>query len=153
MEIAPPPGIRLYRAEDEADTAAVWHRAGLLAYPYLPQFQELTPETARFVFHSFIAPKNQLWVAEPAGQILGYMAINGSFIDRLYIDPPFQRQGWGTRFLRFAMQLSPGGLELFTHQENHSARALYERHGFVAVRFGLSPPPESAPDVEYHWRP
>lgn len=24
---------------------------------------------------------------------------------------------------------------------------------FVAVRFGTSPPPESAPDVEYHWRP
>jgi hypothetical protein len=21
------------------------------------------------------------------------------------------------------------------------------------VKFGLSPPPESVPDVEYHWRP
>jgi len=29
----------------------------------------------------------------------------------------------------------------------------YEKHGFIASRFGTSPPPESAPDVEYHWRP
>ena len=32
-------------------------------------------------------------------------------------------------------------------------RQLYETHGFGAVKFGVSPPPESAPDVEYHWRP
>jgi hypothetical protein len=43
-------------------------------------------------------------------------------------------------------------LELHTHQENHAARQLYEKHGFRAVKFGLSPPPEGAPDVEYHWR-
>jgi hypothetical protein len=30
---------------------------------------------------------------------------------------------------------------------------LYEGQGFVAVKYGLSPAPESAPDVEYHWRP
>ena len=28
-----------------------------------------------------------------------------------------------------------------------------EKQGFVAVRFGLSPPPESVPDVRYQWRP
>lgn len=41
----------------------------------------------------------------------------------------------------------------YTHQENHAARSLYERRGFTAVQFGMSPLPESAPDVEYHWRP
>jgi hypothetical protein len=39
------------------------------------------------------------------------------------------------------------------HQANVAARALYEGHGFQAVKFDLSPAPESAPDVEYHWRP
>jgi ribosomal protein S18 acetylase RimI-like enzyme len=55
--------------------------------------------------------------------------------------------------LAHACSLSPQGLELHTHQQNTGARRFYERHGFAAVRFGLSPPPESAPDVEYHWRP
>jgi hypothetical protein len=33
------------------------------------------------------------------------------------------------------------------------ARSFYEKQGFVAVYSGVSPPPESEPDVEYRWRP
>jgi len=54
---------------------------------------------------------------------------------------------------QLAKAMHPNGLELHTHQENRAARRLYEKHGFKAVKFGVSPPPESAPDVEYHWRP
>ena len=79
--------------------------------------------------------------------------MKGTYIDRLCVDPLEWRKGWGTQRLNFAKQVSPLGLELYTHQENFAARALYERIGFRAVRFGLSPPPESVPDVEYHWRP
>jgi GNAT superfamily N-acetyltransferase len=79
--------------------------------------------------------------------------MNGSYLDRLYVDPSEWRQGWGTLFIELAKTRSPQGLELHTHQENRAAHALYEKHGFKAVRFGISPPPESAPDVEYHWRP
>ena len=42
---------------------------------------------------------------------------------------------------------------LFTVQVNVNGRAFYEKHGFVIARLGVSPPPESEPDVEYHWRP
>ena len=34
-----------------------------------------------------------------------------------------------------------------------ASKAFYEKLGFNAMKFGTSPPPESAPDVEYHWRP
>ena len=34
-----------------------------------------------------------------------------------------------------------------------ASRAFYEKHGFRAVRFVVSPPPESEPDVEYQLRP
>lgn len=79
--------------------------------------------------------------------------MNGSYIDRMYVDPIEWRKGWGTRFVAVAKDLSPEGLELHTHQQNHGARAFYEKHGFIPVKFGVSPPPECAPDVEYHWRP
>jgi ribosomal protein S18 acetylase RimI-like enzyme len=51
-----------------------------------------------------------------------------------------------------AKELAPDGLTLFTHQGNERARAFYERRGFRAVAFGVSPPPESEPDVKYAWR-
>jgi hypothetical protein len=33
------------------------------------------------------------------------------------------------------------------------ARSFYEKHGFFPVRFGISPPPESEPDVLSRWKP
>ena len=145
--------IREFQDADESAVVGVWHRSGIAAYPYLPTWQAFPIETAQFVFHNIIRATCAIWVGTLDEHIVAYLAINGSYIDRLYADPREWGKGWGTRFINFAKQLSPSGLELHTHQENHAACALYERHGFKAVRFGVSPPPESAPDVEYHWRP
>jgi ribosomal protein S18 acetylase RimI-like enzyme len=145
--------IRRYSPADQAAVAGVWHRSGLAAYTYLPTWQAFTLDQAGWVFENIILPKNEVWVGTQDGRILAYLAIEESYIDRLYVDPPEWHKGWGTRLVHFAKELSPTGLELHTHQENTAARALYEKLGFKAVRFGISPPPESAPDVEYHWRP
>ena len=32
-------------------------------------------------------------------------------------------------------------------------RRYFERRGFEVFEYGVSPPPESEPDVEYRWRP
>jgi ribosomal protein S18 acetylase RimI-like enzyme len=145
--------IRAFRDEDEPAVAAVWHRSGIATYTYLPTWQALTLEHARTVFHEVIRAECAIWVGTLDEQIVAYLAMNGSYLDRLYVDPSEWRNGWGTRLLDLAKTLSPHGLELHTHQANRAARALYEKHGFKAVAFGISPPPESAPDVEYHWRP
>ena len=145
--------IRPFHDADEAEVVGVWHRSGLAAYPYLPTWQALTMERAQFIFHNIIRAQCAIWVGTVDAQIVAYLAMNKSYIDRLYVDPSEWRKGWGTRFIRLAKRLSPSGLELHTHQANAAARALYERHGFQAITFGISPPPESAPDVEYHWRP
>jgi TDG/mug DNA glycosylase family protein len=145
--------IRRYRPDDEAAVVGVWHRSGRAAYTYLPTWQAFTLEQARDVFRRTILGRCDLWVTEENGEVVGFLAMSASYIDRLYVDPSSQRRGWGRRLLLHARALSPRGLELHTHVENHPARTLYEQHGFVAVRYGVSPPPESAPDVEYHWRP
>jgi ribosomal protein S18 acetylase RimI-like enzyme len=145
--------IRQFRQADEAQVVGVWHRSGKAAYTYLPTWQALTIEQALQVFRSVIQVKCVIWVGTRDERVVAYLAMNESYIDRLYVDPSEWRKGWGTQFIGLAKRLSPRGLELHTHQENHAARALYERHGFKAVKFGTSPPPESAPDVEYHWRP
>lgn len=145
--------IRPYQDRDESEVIGVWHRSGLAAYPYLPTWQALTLETAAHVFRTIIRPSTAIWVGVQHEHVMAFLAMKGSYIDRLYVDPPEWHKGWGRRFIWLAKSLSPGGLELHTHQENYAARALYESEGFRAVKFGISPAPESAPDVEYHWRP
>lgn len=146
---------RLIRPMTDAEcdsVAAVWHRTGVRAYTYLPAWQTLSADKAREIFRD-IAGRCDMTVIEHDGAIGGFLAMHGSYVDRLYIDPACQGRGLGLALMDHARRLSPGGLELHTHVENHPARSFYRRLGFVAVRFGTSPAPESAPDVEYHWRP
>jgi GNAT superfamily N-acetyltransferase len=145
--------IREFQPADEAEVVEAWYRSGIATYTFLPTWRNFTLEQARWVFNHVIQPNCAIWVATLDEHVVAYLAMKGTCIDRLYVDPLEWRKGWGTRLVNFAKQVSPRGLELYTHQENSAARAFYERHGFRPVKFGLSPPPESAPDVEYHWRP
>lgn len=147
------PRIRLMTEEETERVAGVWYRAGREAYPYLAGWRQMTPELALQVFRDHIAADCEVYVIEHGGGVAGYLALKGSYVDRLYVDPQRQGLGLGTALLEHARRLRPTGLELHTHQQNVAACAFYERMGFVAVRYGSSPPPESAPDVEYHWRP
>jgi ribosomal protein S18 acetylase RimI-like enzyme len=40
---------------------------------------------------------------------------------------------------------------LYTLQVNLNARAFYEKNGFNVVELGVSPAPESEPDLKYEW--
>ena len=145
--------VRPFEDQDERAVIGVWHRSGRAAYGFLPTWQALTLERAGDIFRDVIRPRCLIWVGTRNEQVVAFLAMAGSYIDRMYVDPAEWRKGWGTRFVLLAKELHPEGLELHTHLQNHAARRLYEKYGFKAVKFGLSPAPENAPDVEYHWRP
>lgn len=140
--------------ESDIDTAIrVWHVSKQEAYPYLPLEQGRTVEEDGAFFRECILPGSIVWVAETDGEIAGFLALEGDYIDRLYVLPELQRRGVGEALLRAAVAASPSGVWLHTHQQNDRARAFYEKQGFHVVRLGISPPPEGAPDVEYRRDP
>jgi len=145
--------VRPLREDQVDEVIHLWHVTKRDAYPYLPLEQARTLDEDTRFFRDVILPRAAVWVAHDGAAVIGFLALEGSYIDRLYIHPAHQRRGAGTVLMRQAMTLSPGGLQLHTHVKNTQARAFYERHGFRAVKFGISPPPESEPDVEYHWSP
>ena len=144
--------IREYRPEDFDAVTIAWR---ISREKSLPEFQR---EKGHFFyedrdyFEHHILTKNQVWVVEWGQQPVAFLAINRDFIDQLYIHPDYQRRGIGRALLDFARVLSPDHLWLYTLQVNTNARAFYEKNGFIAEKFGFSPPPENEPDVEYHWR-
>ena len=85
--------IQPYQEEDESAVVTVWHRAGLAAYTYLPTWQAFTFEHAREVFRDVIRANCNIWVGTLDGQIVAYLAMDGSSIDRLYVDPTEWRRG------------------------------------------------------------
>jgi ribosomal protein S18 acetylase RimI-like enzyme len=144
------------RPLEDADVNAViraWTETKRDTYDFIALEQSYTEADDQAFFRGQILPRCAIWIAVEDGAVLGFAALNGTYLDRLYVRPAAQRRGVGAALLAKAIEASPGGLDLHTHVQNIKARAFYEKMGFVAVRFGISPPPESLPDVEYQWRP
>ena len=145
--------IRPLREEETPELARLWRRARDEAQPWLEERMGYSAADDLRQLRDVVAPRCDMWVADRDGRALGFLAIEGELLDQLYVDPPEQRRGVGTALLRKAQELRPAGFHLYTHQRNAGARAFYDHHGLAAVAFGMSPPPESEPDVKYVWEP
>lgn len=143
--------IRPYKSDDFEAVTTLWRRAREQAFPDFQRRKGHTFAEDQAYFRDVILVNNDVWVVSMNETPAAFMAIAGDFIDQLYVDPECQRSGLGRALLEHARSLSPEHLWLYTLQINTNGRAFYEKNGFVASQFGVSPAPESEPDVEYHW--
>ena len=144
--------IRDYRPEDFDAVTILWR---ISREKSLPEFHKTKGHffyEDQGYFRDHILKENKVWVVEMDSRPVAFMAMKGDFIDQLYVHPDYQKRGIGRALLEYARELSPEHVWLYTLQINTNARTFYEKNGFVAEKFGISPPPESEPDVEYHWR-
>lgn len=139
------------RPDELEAVVRIWRRSREDAQPWLEARMAHSDADDLRHFRDVVAIENAVWVAVAKGVPVALMALRPGFIDQLYVDPSAQKLGVGTALLDHAKLSCPQGLALFTHQRNERARAFYERRGFAAVAFGVSPPPESEPDVRYEW--
>jgi len=144
--------IREYRAVDFDAVTILWRISREKSLPDFQQEKGHFFHEDRTYFRNHVLKDNLVWVVEVDNSPVAFMAMKNEFIDQLYIHPDYWRRGIGEALLNFAREQSPDHLWLYTLQVNVNARAFYEKNGFVAEKFGVSPPPESEPDVEYHWR-
>ncbi len=143
--------IQKYTPDDFDAVTRLWRRAREGSLPEFQRTKGYPFEMDCVYFREHVLPNNEVWVAHADGRPAALMAIKNDFIDQLYVDPDFWRMGVGATLLAHARTLSPRRLWLYTLQINLNARAFYEKNGFKVVKFGISPPPESEPDVEYLW--
>ena len=143
--------IRRARPEDLEAAVGVWERARWDAQRPLEERMKYSHEDNLQHFRDVVMRENAVWLAVEDEEIVGLLALGGHTVAQLHVEPRCQGRGVGTALLDRAKELSPEGLTLFTFQGNERARAFYERRGFRAVQLGVSPPPESEPDVKYAW--
>ena len=68
--------------------------------------------------------------------IAGFMVLNDTQLDQLYIHVNYQSLGLGSKFIEKAKKESPNGLELHTFQKNKVAQNFYWFHGFKEIERG-----------------
>ena len=142
------------RPVEATDTKAVGDvfLAALAGMTYLPELY--TEEETRTFISDVLLPKNEVWVAEAGGRVIGFLGLWGDVVSHLWVYPDQQNRGVGTALLELAKERRPTGLRLQVFQQNVGARRLYERHGFRLV--GLadgSGNEEGEPEAFYEWRP
>ena len=143
--------IRRFRDDDLEPLVELWHASRRRAHWNVPIHRTFTIDDDRGFMAGKMIPRNELWVAERDGVLVGFMAVEPGWVNQLYVAIEAQRSGVGSALIEHAKSLMDD-IRLHTFQNNAPARAFYARHGFEEVAFGISDPPEHEPDVMLRWR-
>lgn len=94
------------------------------------------------------------WVAEAAGEVVGYARFTRTWLNDLYVDPAHQGAGVGGALLELVKARHPGGFSLWVFEQNAPARAFYAARGLVEREHtDGSDNEEREPDLRMEWPP
>ncbi|WP_235032721.1 GNAT family N-acetyltransferase [Actinacidiphila yanglinensis] len=145
------------RAADAADAAAIARthiRSREVAMPWLPPRKRSDAEVERWVREVVLVDAEVSVAVDGGGSVVGYAAVEGEWLEHLYLMPEVRRRGIGSLLLARAKAQRPGGLDLHVFQRNTDARAFYARHGFTVVDLNDgSRNMEREPDMTLRWNP
>jgi ribosomal protein S18 acetylase RimI-like enzyme len=127
----PRPTFRPLEATDIGAISRVHHRACLIAYRFMNWSYPLS-EVEAWYAGKFAEWTWTLAAFDADGAMGGFIALIDRHVDQLYVDPSSQSAGIGSTLLVSAFKAVPGRITLDVFEENMSARAFYERHGFQA---------------------
>jgi ribosomal protein S18 acetylase RimI-like enzyme len=129
LEAANPPlVIRAYDAAIDLERCMrIWRSASEVGHPFLGAADF---DADAVLVRDRYMPAAEIRVAETDGAASGFIALLGSFIGGLFVDPSQHGRGIGRALVLDARRHRPV-LDVEVYAENAGARAFYERLGFV----------------------
>ncbi|HVJ03096.1 MAG TPA: acetyltransferase [Sphingomonas sp.] len=120
--------IRSGTPADMPRALAIWRAAVDATHGFLSP--EDRAEIDEMVAGQFL-PNVVLWLAEDdAGTVQGFLVMDGTMIDALFVDPAVHGRGFGTALVARALELSPEATVDASEQATN-ALPFYESRGFV----------------------
>jgi GNAT superfamily N-acetyltransferase len=118
--------------------------------PWLPNLHSAAGDLKFFA--NRVIPNYTVEVAETDGKIAGFVSYADDWVEQLYIDPPYWRNGFGSDLLARALD-GVTYRQLWVFEQNSAAQKFYARHGFEVVeRTDGSNNEEKCPDLRMEWR-
>ncbi|MFE0558174.1 acetyltransferase [Paenibacillus sp. NPDC058910] len=123
--------IAPYAEEYHDQLVELWHRAVSQTHDFL------TEEDIRFYYDMMqngALRAVEIWVCLNTEQEpVGFIGLDGSKIEMLFVDPLHHGQGAGTNLIRHAEQLKGRRLQVDVNEQNPKAHAFYKKYGFVQI--------------------
>ncbi|MFB5675620.1 acetyltransferase [Paenibacillus terreus] len=118
-----------YSANDRDKLVDIWYKAVRCTHTFL------TDADIHFyheMIRNGILEEVEIWmelneVREPTG----FIGLDGSKIEMLFVDPGFHGKGIGTRLIKHAEKIKGPNLKVDVNEQNEGAYAFYKRYGFV----------------------
>ena len=142
--------IRSGARADGWPLTVLYLRSRTVAMPWLvsPHDEAAT----RWWMEHVVLTVQRVRVAQSGDRLLGFAAVEGQWLEQLYVAPEAQGSGVGRALLYAAKEASPGGLLLHVFTRNVRARRFYEAAGFVLTEQGDGRGNEERePDCTYAW--
>lgn len=125
--------IREYNTDDTDALITIWDRAEPLAHPFLSD--EVREQVRRDTVNIYL-PNAETWVLENDGAPVGFIAMIGTEIGGLFLDPSEQGKGLGRQMVDHIVAIK-GPLTVEVFKDNKIGLPFYERYGFVVTGEGV----------------
>ncbi|MGM1048064.1 MAG: acetyltransferase [Bacillota bacterium] len=107
----------------------IWYRAVVITHTFL---SEKDIQFYHHIVQNEALKEVEVWVeVNGNNEPIGFIGLNGSKIEMLFVDPNYHGQGIGSRLLKNTEKLKGSHLEVDVNEQNEGARAFYKRYGFV----------------------
>lgn len=118
-----------FKEHDHDNLVDIWHRAVIQTHSFLSE------EDLRFyhnLVRSGVLREVEVWVEiNEKNQPIGFIGLDGTKIEMLFVDPDHHGKGVGKRLIQHAERLKGAWLQVDVNEQNEGAYAFYQRLGFV----------------------
>lgn len=109
----------------------IWHRAVVRTHTFL------TEADMRF-YHEIVRDGAlralEIWISVNEDRVpTGFIGLDGSKIEALFVDPDHHGKGIGRRLIQHAESLKGDNLQVDVNEQNEGACAFYQRLGFIQI--------------------
>ncbi len=125
--------MREYNTDDTDALITIWDKAEPLAHPFLSD--EVRDQVRRDTVNIYL-PNAETWVLENDGTPVGFIAMIGTEIGGLFLEPSKQGKGLGRQMVDHVVAIK-GPLTVEVFKDNKIGLPFYERYGFVVTGEGV----------------
>ena len=123
--------LRLAGPDDLSAIADLFLASRAAAVPQMPPVDD-EADARKWVLSWDLGPR-EVWLAVAGTGVVGFAALEDSWLSGLYVAPERMRDGVGSALLDVVKAQRPHGFALWVFESNVRARAFYRRHGLVEL--------------------
>lgn len=120
--------IRKFNSQDLAVVMQIWLKTNIETHSFIPAayWKNNFEEVKAALLHA------EIYVAEVDGQIVGFIGLNQTIIEGIFVKKGMRSRGIGKQLLDYVKKIKPE-LQLEVYKENPRTIKFYEREQFIKI--------------------